>query len=145
MTRCPNCEGNVFHAGLYCPVCTAPIDHSQGFFGPTCSQCGNAIYVRHGKRSYRVHFCPHCRAHLSDEGLASSNNTSPPVRAFIRITCVLAGVFLICIGTYATLSGELKTRTGKPTSEGFARIYGVVLAGFGIYVVTLAFQLKNKE
>jgi len=67
---CPRCEKNVFDAGTYCPVCAAPIDHSKGFFGPTCSGCGETIYIaRSDRRNYLVHHCPHCAALLSDEGV----------------------------------------------------------------------------
>src|SRR6187397_323129 len=51
---CPSCKKQVLWAGTYCPVCAASIDHSKGFFGPTCSQCGHKIHIqRYDRRPYR--------------------------------------------------------------------------------------------
>lgn len=62
-----------------------------------------------------------------------------------KILAILGGVSLIVFGVYAALSGELKSRTGKPTPEGFAQIYGVVLAGFGVYVIIQASNTNSKD
>lgn len=67
---CPACSKNILHAGCFCPVCASPIDHSRGFLGPTCSNCGTLIEItRYDRRRYRIRYCPHCAALLSDEGL----------------------------------------------------------------------------
>lgn len=72
--NCTACERNV-RCGpeRYCPACGAGGSVKNGglwsFRTPRCELCDTALPSGKGGPRYKIKFCTHCGAHLSDAGV----------------------------------------------------------------------------
>jgi hypothetical protein len=53
-----------------------------------------------------------------------------------------AAIFLILLGVYALITGEMTSRTGKPVSTEVARLSGIAFVGLGTW---LLITLRDSE
>jgi predicted RNA-binding Zn-ribbon protein involved in translation (DUF1610 family) len=69
---CPNChekmDARSGKLGPYCPECGAAAIES-GFFGQKCTACNKRLRNGRNGRSYKIHYCTYCDAHVDDEGV----------------------------------------------------------------------------
>jgi hypothetical protein len=66
--RCPSCTQSAEDFDRYCPVCGADGVERNALAGTRCHAC-QRTFGHYKTRNYRIHFCTHCDAALSREGV----------------------------------------------------------------------------
>jgi len=69
--KCTGCGGHLAsRKGAHCPGCGSRLLSEPGWLDPRqCLACGLELRFGRGGRSFTVHYCGHCGAHLDERGV----------------------------------------------------------------------------